>query len=845
MDERKDDEEKLTVSSNDEEGGSDGQDSSGSSSSSSSSSSEEDLLSDDDGENQALLHNLEASLAQNPYNFQDHVEYICVLRKAGMLERLREAREKMSSIFPLSPEMWQEWTSDEGRLISSEEDVAAVLQLFERGLQDYLSVPLWLDYLDFNLNHDQDVVQCNEIGVTKMRNLYERALTNSSLHFTEGTKIWAAYRQYEMSLLSSKQDSEEARTKQVNCIRNIFRRQLSIPAWDITLTLKEYINWESQQGVQIGDDADDLAGLPANIAATYKKAVQMCSLREPLEEKVSKEKLKDAGLLQNFLCYIALEEETGDPARVQVLYERAVVEFPITHDLWLRYTSYLEKNLKGSSITLSVYSRATKNCPWNQALWCGRLLALERLNSSESDIAKVFEQSLHSGFAFSTPEEYLELFLTRVDGLRRRMHGDQADKLSYLGTLQKTFKQAVEILAAFFPTFVDRSLRLHSYWARLEYSFANDMAAARGVWENLIKLSGWMLEAWKGYISMEVSLGNLAEARTLYRRCYTRKFEANGTEVLCDAWLQFEREYGSLEDYDRALMKVTPRLAEVKKLQQQQDAKSVAAVPREMKGADVSGLGQKKRHLQEADTPKEKKPKKKRKLSATDSFEENKESFQISTKKDEAVAAAIPDERPKQWYSDHCTAFVSRLAPEVNEEDIHELFKECNCLREIRLMKDRKTGASRGFAYVDFDNEDGLTAALKLNSQKVKGSKIKVMRSDPSFGGKKGGTQHKGPHAPDSDGKSDQREENEAGTQATEKRPSNFSRGRGRGGTSNVLPISHRRGGHVQLTGKNTFAVPRSIARPLGFSQRRQQAEDMKPDEPKSNEDFRKMLSKQ
>ena len=44
--------------------------------------------------------------------------------------------------------------------------------------------------------------------------------------------------------------------------------------------------------------------------------------------------------------YITLEEATGDPARVQVIYERAVADFPITHDLWLKYTDYVEKNLK-------------------------------------------------------------------------------------------------------------------------------------------------------------------------------------------------------------------------------------------------------------------------------------------------------------------------------------------------------------------------------------------------------------------------------------------------------------------------------------------------------------------
>lgn len=45
----------------------------------------------------------------------------------------------------------------------------------------------------------------------------------------------------------------------------------------------------------------------------------------------------------------------------------------------------------------------------------------------------------------------------------------------------------------------------------------------------------------------------------------------------------------------------------------------------------------------------------------------------------------------------------------------------------------------QGFAYIDFDNEDGLLAALKLNNHKVKGSKLKVRRSDPA---NKGAARH-------------------------------------------------------------------------------------------------------
>lgn len=34
----------------------------------------------------------------------------------------------------------------------------------------------------------------------------------------------------------------------------------------------------------------------------------------------------------------------------------------------------------------------------------------------------------------------------------------------------------------------DALLRLHAYWAHLELTLANDIVAARGVWESLLKI---------------------------------------------------------------------------------------------------------------------------------------------------------------------------------------------------------------------------------------------------------------------------------------------------------------------------------------------------------------------
>lgn len=113
------------------------------------------------------------------------------------------------------------------------------------------------------------------------------------------------------------------------------------------------------------------------------------------------------------------EQTSGDPARVQILYERAIAEFSISADLWLNYTEYLDRTLKvalpsgviflslflfsviyeytnewrlwlqAAKIVKDVYYRATRNCPWIKELWVRYLLILERLHASEDDISAV------------------------------------------------------------------------------------------------------------------------------------------------------------------------------------------------------------------------------------------------------------------------------------------------------------------------------------------------------------------------------------------------------------------------------------------------------------------------
>ncbi|CAM6111706.1 unnamed protein product [Calypogeia fissa] len=798
---------------------------------------EDDLLSDKQAEK------LEASLAANPYSYDIHVQLIASLRRAGLLEKLRTAREAMNQLYPLTPDMWREWAQDEARLIAGVEDVQAVEALYERGIQDYLSVPLWLEYLKFVEEHDTTVAEGTKEGVSNMRNLYERALAAVGLHFAEGGKVWEAYREFEQAMLMIIDSSGgEGKVKQVEIVRSLFRRQLTIPLGNLADTLQEYKEWEGQQGNHIGDD---LAGLPSHVGLAYKKALQLCSIRELHEGKIAKGQPGDAELLQHYLGYVSIEEATGEPARAQILYERAVAAFPVNQDVWIKYIQYLETNLKVFPVLKGVYARAVRNCPWVEPLWRSYLLALERFRAPETELSAVFEQSLHGGF--QTAQEYLDLFLTRCDGLRRRIMAavDVSDRQSDILLLHNTFDRAAQFLATYYPDHVDRTLQLHAYWADMEAHVVKDLVAARGAWEGLIKSSGWMTEVWQGYISMELALKNIKEARAIYRSCYSRRLEGSGTEVMCSAWLRFEREHGSLEDYDRAVMKVTPRLAEIQVMQLQQEVKSTQNVePRSVQQVATVGdnkateqpgsSGQKSTEEHSVDPAA---AKRKRVLDSR-GFKVPKPVLKKSKveeiPKDAVMGNAsqktLKTPKSPRVYTDECTAFVSNIAFEVTEDQLREFFTSVAGVKEVRLLREKATGRPRGLAYVDFEDEESLAAAIKKDKQEFGGRQLTVARSAPTggrgggrgnFGRGRGDFGHRGGHQ---------------GRGRGEDNRGDSSSGRARGSGS---VLGHRRGGKVSMTGSNTFAVPRNVVRPLGWNP----GQDATGDEVmKSNDEFRKLL---
>ncbi|KAL1534950.1 squamous cell carcinoma antigen recognized by T-cells 3-like [Salvia divinorum] len=785
--------------------------------------SESDSDSEDESQAKAQIEALETQLYNNPSEYDTHVQYIKALRKQGDLEKLSQAREAMSSLFPLTSDMWREWAKDQTTISSSLEALPQIEKLYELGVSDYMSVDLWCDYLNFVQEHDPSVKECSAVGISKARNLFERALTAAGLHVDGGHHIWELYREFEQAIVFTIDETDSAaKEKQIQRVRNLFHRQLSIPHSDLKSTLVAYKAWEADHGHLSNANSKELDDLPSHVVSVYQKALEMLDSRAHLEENISKNNT-DSEKLQDFMTYLKFEHSSGDPARIQNLYERAIAVFPVSADLWLDYTQYLDKTFKTARIVRDSYYRATRNCPWVGELWVRYLLALERSHASEEELSTVFERSLLC--TFSGFDEYLNVFLTRADGLRRRMSSSTTvkDEINY-AILRDIFQRASDYLSPHLKN-TESLLRLYSYWARLELKYGNNLTAARGVWESLLKICGSMVEAWQAYIAWEIETGNINEGRSLYKRCYSKRFPGTGSEDICHSWLRFEKEYGSLEEFDIAVQKVSPRLEELQLFRLQQESKNVLPAANERENSSKKSAREKRKLTSHA--VEEQPPAKHHKSVAQNDkgqprqSAEPSEAAKLDNKNAErARNQEIQDKSSKKpiQFNDQCTAFATA-------DDLHNFFADAGGVVAVRLLKDKFTRKSRGLAYVDFSDDAHLAAALQKNKQIFMGKKLSILKSDPQQGRKK-----------EVAGRSVRAEHGRTDTRETPK------------GKMDIQPQSPTSGhGDVQLKGRNTFAVPRNV-KPLGWSSRSKSpsdaANEQETDNPKSNDEFRKMLMK-
>jgi RNA recognition motif-containing protein len=95
--------------------------------------------------------------------------------------------------------------------------------------------------------------------------------------------------------------------------------------------------------------------------------------------------------------------------------------------------------------------------------------------------------------------------------------------------------------------------------------------------------------------------------------------------------------------------------------------------------------------------------------------------------------------------------YVGNLSYDVSEADLHELFMQAGAVKSVALIKDKFSGQSKGFAFVEMDNQaDMQNAIATLNGRELKGRALSVNVARPREerrdfgGGNRGGGNYSG-----------------------------------------------------------------------------------------------------
>ena len=89
--------------------------------------------------------------------------------------------------------------------------------------------------------------------------------------------------------------------------------------------------------------------------------------------------------------------------------------------------------------------------------------------------------------------------------------------------------------------------------------------------------------------------------------------------------------------------------------------------------------------------------------------------------------------------------YVGNLSREVTEDDLKEAFEAFGQVASVAIIKDKFSGESRGFGFVEMPAKAEAQSAINdLNGKELKGRKLNVNEARPRTEGRRGGERRSG-----------------------------------------------------------------------------------------------------
>jgi len=693
------------------------------------------------------VDHLEIKLREDPYSFEKNVEYIDALKEITKpnsqtnLERLRKARESFQSLFPLPESIWIDWLLFEIKLSKTEQDYIYLDSLFEKAINDYISIKISIMYCSYKESIifsklSSGLLNINSFNLPilqSLRDLFERMIKKNGGDISEASKLWKRYIAFEKIVLSNLTDKSEC-AQSIKYLNSLYCRLLSSPVLDIIDCFAEFKEWEHSK--ETNDDY---------VEGLVEKAIKEVDNREEYEKAVAETDKQHA--FPKWKQYIDYEKSIQNNIQLTMaVYERAVKVYYNSIELWQGYLEFVQNNVSSvdQDTHLSIFSRAVRNVYWSGDIWAGYMRALERYSQPMETICGVFERGLVAGL--STVQDCQTLFNALLDYQWRAVQSKSQRANS--GTLIVS-EQDREIIRSTFQRICDYFAQVDSnilldtqlYWANFELELFGQWSEYVKIMEMVLVYNASLYQVWDQYIGNTMKNSTKEEVRQLYQKSIAL-IQDNGK--IWQDWLNFERQFGSLRQYEDALKQY--HTATMKWLNsQQQNLK-----PREHKQSSAAAKGKGSKGKKEKPTA-EKSNKKERKRKSKDDEQQDqgidtktngKKSNGIDKKEEQVQQEQHEDKRKSKKIKtnndnsennnnnndnniESCSIFVSSLPFETKEEEIQQIFEKCGEIKSIRLIRDKR-GKSKGICFIDFSNSSESKKALELNGHMIDKFSLRV-----------------------------------------------------------------------------------------------------------------------
>ena len=299
------------------------------------------------------------------------------------------------------------------------------------------------------------------------------------------------------------------------------------------------------------------------------------------------------------------------------------------------------------------------------------------------------------------------------------------------------------------------------YWANIEADRFRSMEEARKIWSNLMQDLGDSAENWIEYINLEKMYGDSKHLRRLFLRALERTKDQ--PERISQVWLQFEREEGTLEQFEECERKVKARMKIVlSKRKEENNAPESKYRKNENRdsssatkfGREKNDRSNKRKHQDTNRNTKKSEPVfKKPSLSLPDDKQSSNSPNKIEKKNTKNGSIVPPPPGFKQVapppgyikpvkdgekihnvaskaQDSDTIVFVSNLDFSATEQQIREFFSISGSVEELRLIKNY-AGKSKGFAYVHFSSVSEAKHALSRDKELLSGRPAYISKNEP------------------------------------------------------------------------------------------------------------------